>query len=47
MSNGQLYKKFAAYYDRIYKNVDYLGESEFIKWAVKKYKTSPRIELMM
>ena len=46
MSNGQLYKKFAAYYDRIYENVDYLGESEFIKWAVKKYKTSPGIELM-
>jgi len=31
----------------IYENVDYVGESEFIKWAVKKYKTSPGIELMM
>ena len=30
----------------IYENVDYVGESEFIKWAVKKYKTSPGIELM-
>ena len=46
MSYGQLYKKFSAYYNKIYENVDYVGESEFIKWAVKKYKTSPGIELM-
>ena len=46
MSYGQLYKKFSAYYDKIYENVDYVGESEFIKQAVKKYKTSPGIELM-
>jgi hypothetical protein len=31
MSYGQLYKKFSAYYDKIYENVDYVGESEFIK----------------
>lgn len=46
MADKQLYKKFAAYYDKIYKNVDYNGESEFINWAVKEHKTSPGIELM-
>ncbi len=46
MSHGQLYKKFATYYDKIYKNVDYEGESEFINWAVKKHKTSPGIDLL-
>ncbi len=46
MSHGQLYKKFATYYDKIYENVDYEGESEFINWAVKKHKTSPGIDLL-
>ena len=46
MSHGQLYKKFATYYDKIYENVDYEGESEFINWAVKKHKTSPGIDII-
>ncbi|MBZ2165529.1 class I SAM-dependent DNA methyltransferase [Methanobacterium spitsbergense] len=46
MAEGQLYKKFAVYYDKIYKNVDYAGESEFINWAVNKHKTSSGFEIM-
>ena len=46
MTKSQLYKKFAVYYDKIYKNVDYTGESEFINWAVKEYKTSNGLDLL-
>ena len=46
MAEGQLYKKFSVYYDKIYKNVDYAGESEFINWAVNKHKTSSGVELL-
>ncbi len=46
MADGQLYKKFAVYYDKIYEHVDYAGESEFINWAVKEHKTSSGFELM-
>ncbi|MBP2045619.1 class I SAM-dependent DNA methyltransferase [Methanobacterium aggregans] len=40
MGAEDLYKKFAGYYDRIYENVDYAGESEFIKWAIENHKES-------
>ena len=46
MPNGQLYEKYAAYYDKIYAYVDYEGESEFINWAVNKHKTSSGVELL-
>jgi SAM-dependent methyltransferase len=46
MAEGQLYKKFSVYYDKIYKNVDYTGESEFINWAIKKHKISSGVELL-
>jgi ubiquinone/menaquinone biosynthesis C-methylase UbiE len=46
MPNGQLYEKYAEYYDKIYAYVDYKGESEFINWAVNKHKTSSGIELL-
>jgi ubiquinone/menaquinone biosynthesis C-methylase UbiE len=46
MPNGQLYDKYAAYYDKIYAHVDYKGESEFINWAVNKHKTSSGVELL-
>ncbi len=46
MAEGQLYKKFAVYYDKIYKNVDYAGESEFINWAVEEHKNSKGCKLL-
>ena len=46
MSNGQLYEKYAAYYDKIYSYVDYEGESKFINWAVNEHKTSSGVELL-
>jgi ubiquinone/menaquinone biosynthesis C-methylase UbiE len=46
MVEEQLYKKFARYYDKIYDNVDYSGESEFIEWAIKKHKTSHGSKLL-
>lgn len=46
MSEEQLYKNFAEYYDKIYENMDYDGESEFIKWAVNKHKISLNNNLM-
>jgi hypothetical protein len=46
MPNGQLYEKYAEYYDKIYAYVDYKGESEFINWTVNKHKTSSGIELL-
>jgi len=45
MADKQLYKKFSVYYDKIYENVDYAGESEFINWAVNQHKTSLGIKL--
>jgi ubiquinone/menaquinone biosynthesis C-methylase UbiE len=46
MSEEQLYNNFARYYDKIYNGVDYEGEVEFIKWAVKEHKTSSSNLLM-
>jgi len=46
MTQEQLYKKFAKYYDKIYEKMDYKKEAEFIKWAVKTYKCSPGNELL-
>lgn len=46
MAEEQLYKNFAEYYDKIYDNVDYKGESEFIKWAVDKHKICPNNHLI-
>lgn len=46
MTQEQLYKKFAKYYDKIYEKMDYKKEAEFIKWAVKTYKSSPGNELL-
>ena len=40
MSDGNLYKKLAKYYDKIYAEKDYAGEAEFIQWVVKKHKKS-------
>jgi ubiquinone/menaquinone biosynthesis C-methylase UbiE len=37
MTEEQLYKKFAGYYDKIYEKLDHKKESEFIKWVVNKY----------
>ncbi len=37
MTEEQLYKKFAGYYDKIYEKLDHEKESEFIKWAVNKH----------
>ncbi len=46
MTEEQLYKKFARYYDRIYDKIDLKKESEFIKWAVLKHKTSEGNKLL-
>ena len=46
MTEEKLYKNFAEYYDKIYKNMDYDGESEFIKWAVDEHKTSENNHLI-
>lgn len=46
MGDEKLYSRFAAYYDKIYRNVDYTGESEFIKFAAKKHKSSSGIDLL-
>lgn len=46
MSEQELYRKFARYYDLIYKWVDYPGESEFIKNVVEQYKTSHGMDLL-
>lgn len=46
MSPGELYNKYAKYYDKIYANKDYKSETDFIKWIVNTFKTSPGIELL-
>ncbi len=46
MTKEQLYKKFARYYDKIYEKMDHQREAEFIKWAVKSYKSSQGNELL-
>lgn len=46
MTEEQLYKKFARYYDQIYEKLDHQKESEFVKWAVKKHKTSKGNKLL-
>jgi len=37
MTEEQLYKKFAGYYDKIYEKLDHKKESEFIKLIVNKH----------
>lgn len=46
MTEEQLYKKFARYYDLLYANIDHQKESDFIKWIVEEYKTSKGNELL-
>lgn len=46
MTEEQLYKKFASYYDLIYEKMDLNKESEFIKWAVEQHKTSEGNKLL-
>lgn len=46
MTEEQLYKKFARYYDKIYQNLDHEKECDFIKWAVDNHKTSTENNLM-
>ena len=40
MVKEELYRKYAKYYDKIYKKFNQKEESEFIKWAVNKHKIS-------
>ncbi|WP_227716981.1 class I SAM-dependent DNA methyltransferase [Methanobacterium paludis] len=46
LGEGDLYRKFAGYYDKIYENVDYVKEAEFIKWAVKTHKQNEGRKLL-
>lgn len=46
MTNGQLYKKYAHYYDRLYEKMDLQKEVDFIKWAVKHHKSSDGNQLL-
>jgi ubiquinone/menaquinone biosynthesis C-methylase UbiE len=46
MSESSLYKSYAKYYDKIYSNKDYESEMAFVKWAIKKHKTSKGNELL-
>lgn len=46
MTKQQLYRKYAHYYDLIYEKMDLEKESDFIKWAVLKHKTSTGNELL-
>lgn len=46
MTEEQLYRKFAKYYDLIYEKIDPQKESEFIKWAVNEYKTCEGYKLL-
>lgn len=46
MTEEQLYKKFAGYYDKIYAKLDHEKESEFVKWVVGKHKSSEGNELL-
>jgi ubiquinone/menaquinone biosynthesis C-methylase UbiE len=38
MASEELYKKFARYYDLIYRKVDYIGEAEFVKKTLEKHQ---------
>lgn len=40
MPEQELYRKFAGYYDLIYKWMDYLGEAKFVKKIVAEFKKS-------
>ena len=40
MTEEQLYKKFAGYYDKIYEKLDHKNESEFIKLVVNRHGRS-------
>ena len=46
MPEQELYRKFARYYDLIYKWMDYPGESEFIEMVVERYKESEGMNLL-
>jgi SAM-dependent methyltransferase len=41
MSQGELYKKYAKYYDKIYAKKDYKLEAGFIQWLAEEFKTNP------
>lgn len=46
MTEEQLYKDYARYYDLIYAKINHKKESDFIKWSVQKHKTSPGNNLL-
>jgi ubiquinone/menaquinone biosynthesis C-methylase UbiE len=46
MTEEQLYRKFARYYDRIYEKIDLQIEADFIKWAVAQHKTTKGNKLL-
>jgi SAM-dependent methyltransferase len=46
MSEQELYRKFARYYDLIYKWMDYQGEAEFIKRVIDEFKKSEGDDLL-
>ncbi|EKF85219.1 class I SAM-dependent methyltransferase [Methanobacterium formicicum] len=46
MAKQELYRKFAQYYDLIYKWMDYEGEAEFVEEMVELHKFSPGNNLL-
>lgn len=46
MARELLYKNYAKYYDKIYEKFDQEEESEFIRWAVDRHKTSEGKKLL-
>ena len=46
MTNQQIYKKFAKYYDKIYAEKDYESEIKFVKWVINKHKISTGNKLL-
>ncbi|MCE5215017.1 MAG: class I SAM-dependent methyltransferase [Methanobacterium sp.] len=46
MTEQQLYRKYARYYDLIYEKMDLKKESDFIQWAVEQHKTSSGNKLL-
>ncbi len=46
MTHTHLYSKYAEYYDKIYENVNYIEECEFINIAVKKHGSKDSVELL-
>ena len=46
MTEEQLYKKYAQYYDRIYEKMDLKKEVNFIKWAFERHNKSGENKLL-